>query len=45
MYFGQKLVVSGSTAVYHTVKKGNTVSKLAEEYGSDQANKKLEWSG
>ncbi|MFJ5750114.1 LysM peptidoglycan-binding domain-containing protein [Peribacillus frigoritolerans] len=38
LQIGQKLVLSGSTVTYHTVVKGNTVSALAEKYGSSIKN-------
>ncbi|MFH0070694.1 N-acetylmuramoyl-L-alanine amidase [Peribacillus sp. NPDC056705] len=34
LQIGQKLVVSGTTAIYHTVVKGDTVTALAKKNGS-----------
>ncbi|WP_462420021.1 LysM peptidoglycan-binding domain-containing protein [Salinicoccus sp. Marseille-QA3877] len=39
IYAGQKLKVSGAASTqYHTVKSGDTVSHLAQRYGSSQRN-------
>lgn len=34
LQIGQKLVISGSTDIYHIVVKGDTVSSLEDKYGS-----------
>ena len=45
IYAGQKIKINGSPskAIYHTVKKGDTVSELAVKYGSSIAKIK-EWN-